>query len=222
MKSLHLSLLFLFSICILSSCIVPESTHKESIFHLLTKTSYDQNRTFNEIANRGDTGVEGNVLTFYLRQIELPYYLQENRIINRPDNAKIEFRENHRWGEPLEEGIGRVIGLNLSQLLQCPFYSVYPHRQKVGTNFEIGITINRFERVSSNKVLFDGRWQLFTNDFKNGSFPISNGMEIILVDIDTSNSRSDSINEEVMALSESLSMVAERVAVAVNSSVQTR
>jgi hypothetical protein len=76
--------------------------------------------------------------------------------------------------------------------------------------------------VSSNKVLFDGRWQLFTNDFKNGSFPISNGMEIILVDIDTSNSRSDSINEEVMALSESLSMVAERVAVAVNSSVQTR
>ena len=219
---LNASLILVFSICLLSSCIVPESTHKESIFHLLTKTSYDQNYTFNNIENQGDKGKQNKPLTFYLRQIELPYYLQENRIINRPENGKIEFRENHRWGEPLVEGIGRVLGLNLSQLLKSPFYSVYPHREKVGTNFEIGFTIHRFERVSSNKVLFDGTWQLFTNDFKNGSFPLSNGKEIILVDIDMPNSLSDTINEEVMALSESLSIVAEKVAIAVNSFIQKK
>ena len=92
----------------------------------------------------------------------------------------------------------------------------------MGTNFEIGFTIHRFERVSSNKVLFDGTWQLFTNDFKNGSFPLSNGKEIILVDIDMPNSLSDTINEEVMALSESLSIVAEKVAIAVNSFIQEK
>jgi uncharacterized lipoprotein YmbA len=201
----------------MSSCIVPESTHKESTFHLLTKTNYDQNNTITETSIEVDGANVDTVGTFYLRQIELPYYLQENRIIIRPDHGKIEFRENQRWGEPLVEGIGRVLGLNLSHLLQSSFYSVYPHREKVGTRFEISLTIHRFERVSSSKVLFEGTWQLFTNDFKNGTYPITNGKEIVFVDIDISDSNEAIVDNEVLALSETLSVVAKRVSIAIAS-----
>lgn len=215
MKYLQVYFVLVFSICFLSSCIVPESTHKESTFHLLTKTNYDKNNTISKkIIQEEEKGIS-TVGTFYLRQVELPYYLQENRIITRPDHGKIEFRENNRWGEPLVEGIGRVLGLNLSQLLKSSFYSVYPHREKVGTIFEIGLTVHRFERVSPSKVLFDGTWQLFTNDFKNGTFPILNGNEIVLIDISDANK--DGIKNEILALSETLSVVAERLSNAIAS-----
>jgi hypothetical protein len=71
--------------------------------------------------------------------------------------------------------------------------------------------------VSSSKVLFEGTWQLFTNDFKNGTYPITNGKEIVFVDIDISDSNEAIVDNEVLALSETLSVVAKRVSIAIAS-----
>jgi len=133
MKSLiPITLIPIYILCALSSCIVPESTHVKPTFHLLSKTTFDQNQTTTSSVHTKEGNNSQHGHPFYLRQIELPYYLQENRIVNRPRQGEIEFRENDRWGEPLIEGIGRVVGLNLSQILNSPFYSVYPHRKKIG------------------------------------------------------------------------------------------
>ena len=67
-----------------------------------------------------------------------------------------------------------MVGLNLSQLLNSPFYSVYPHRKKIGTEWEINITILRFERVSNNENLLEVSWEIFNLNFKNGTFPLQN------------------------------------------------
>ena len=147
----------------LSSCIVPPSTYVQPTFHLLNESTSDNNESFRQVdvfAERNQT-IEGQ--SFYLRQIELPYYLQENRIITRLQKGKIEFRENDRWGEPLVEGIGRVTGFNLSRFLQSPFYSVYPHRQKIGTQWEVGVTMLRFEKISGERVLLEASWEIFHN-----------------------------------------------------------
>ena len=90
---------------------------------------------------------------FYVRQVELPSYLQESRLVSRPQQGLIEFTENDRWGEPLEEGIARVLGLNLSKRLNALSYSVSPHRQKPSCMFELGIAVRRFEQVDSQTVL---------------------------------------------------------------------
>ena len=116
MKSLiPITLIPIYILCALCSCIVPESTHVKPTFHLLSKTTFDQNQTLIFRSTRKRVIIANIGYPFYLRQIELPYYLQENRIVNRPRQGEIEFRENDRWGEPLIEGIGRVVGLNLSQ-----------------------------------------------------------------------------------------------------------
>lgn len=208
------NIVLLFSFYLMTSCIVPQSTHRESTFHLLSKSSLDLNKSSKLNTELGDRNLAELQNTFYLRQIELPYYLQENRIINRPSSGKIEFLENERWGEPLAEGIGRVLGLNLSQMLNSPFYSVFPHRQKVGTRFEVGVNINRFERVAGSKVLFEGTWQLFANDLKKGSHPIMNGKESVLVEIHSSKNGSE-IVKEVLALSKTLHILAEQISIAI-------
>jgi uncharacterized lipoprotein YmbA len=208
------NILLFFSFCLMSSCIVPQSTHRESNFHLLSKSTLDINKTAQIGKELGDRNLTELQNTFYLRQIELPYYLQENRIINRPFSGKIEFQENERWGEPLAEGIGRVLGLNISHILDSPYYSVFPHRQKVGTRFEVGVNINRFERVSGSKVLFEGTWQLFANDFKKGSYPVMNGRESVWVEINSPNNGSETV-KEVLALSKTLQILAEKISIAI-------
>jgi uncharacterized lipoprotein YmbA len=211
MKSLiQITLIPIYILGVLSSCIVPESTHIKPTFHLLSKTTFDQNQsTAPNQLNEADNSQKGH--PFYLRQIELPYYLQENRVVNRPKQGEIEFRENDRWGEPLIEGIGRVVGLNLSQILNSPSYSVYPHRKKIGANWDISITIIRFENVSNNEVLLEASWEIFNMNFKNGTYPFRSGKVDQLVSIETSRGGDSIIKDEVVALSDSLGVLSQLI-----------
>jgi uncharacterized lipoprotein YmbA len=212
MKSLiQLTLLSLSLLCTLCSCIVPESTHVKPTFHLLSKTTFDENQTTISTSSIKDGNISQIGYPFYLRQIELPYYLQESRIVNRPNQGEIEFRENDRWGEPLIEGIGRVVGLNLSQILNSPSYSVYPHRKKIGINWEISVTILRFEHVSNNEVLLEASWEVFNMNFKNGTFPFLNGKVDRLVDIQSTVQGDSMIKDEVIALSETLGVLSQLI-----------
>jgi len=129
---------------ILASCVIPESNHVQPTYHLLS-----------ELGAEGNESLPQTEVSFYIRQVELPTYLQENRLVSRPSQGLIEFRENDRWGEPLEEGIARVLGLNLSKRLNTLSYSVYPHRKKVSCIYDLGITLQRFERIDSGAILLE-------------------------------------------------------------------
>lgn len=148
MKLLRLVHFLLLFALFLTSCIVPESTHIAPQFFLLSSSSKEEK-------------VEGlNGISFYIKEVELPSYLIDNRLVFRPHAESLEFRENIRWGEPLEEGIGRVIGQNLSDLSGSLKFSVFPHRQKVSCDWEIGITVVRFEKNSSKTVVLKAFWEI--------------------------------------------------------------
>ena len=200
---------------LLSSCIVPPSTYVKPTFHLLNESTFEKNESarLDTVFAENNQTVEGQ--SFYLRQIELPYYLQENRIITRPEKGKIEFRENDRWGEPLIEGIGRVSGLNLSKFLNSPFYSVYPHRQKIGTQWEVGITILRFEKIWGERVLLEASWEIFHVGYRNGNYPFDNNNTTIEVGIEPLPLENESVTYEVDALSKSLGILADRISRAI-------
>ena len=217
-ESIRFNLLLLCSLLTVASCIVPESTHVKPTFHLLTKNIFDKNKSIAQVTELVESNKTVSGHPFYLRQIELPYYLQENRIVSRPDESKIEFRENDRWGEPLLEGVGRVVGLNLSQLLNSSFYSVYPHRKKIGTPWEVSITILRFEKVSGSEVKIEATWEIFNLDFKNGAYPLQNGKVNKLVSIKSSAQKAQSIKDEINSLSKALTILSELISASIISS----
>ena len=145
MKTSSVNCLLLVSLLlILASCVIPESNHVRPTFHLLS-----------ELGPEGNGSLPQGEVSFYVRQVELPTYLQDNRLVSRPSKGLIEFRENDRWGEPLEEGIARVLALNLGGRLNTFSYSVYPHRKKVSCMYDLGITIQRFERIDSGAILLE-------------------------------------------------------------------
>ena len=145
MKTFNANCLLLVSfLLILASCVIPESNHVRPTYHLLS-----------ELGAEGNESLPPGEVSFYVSQVELPTYLQDSRLVSRPSEGLIEFRENDRWGEPLEEGIARVLGLNLGRRLNTFSYSVYPHRKKVSCMYDLGITVQRFERIGSEAILLE-------------------------------------------------------------------
>jgi uncharacterized lipoprotein YmbA len=199
MKTFSSSFLFLFlSLLLFVSCVIPESNHVEPTYHLLSGLHSDRNETS-----------EVNQVSFYVRQVELPSYLQGNRLVSRPKQGLIEFSEHDRWGEPLEVGIARISGLNLSKKLNTLTYSVFPHRQKPSCMFELGIAVQRFERVDSSTVLLDVLCDIHSaSDVKH--FPFTVKVEFS----DSEESRNSSL--EVLALSQALSGLCDFLAKEVN------
>lgn len=215
MKASILILISFYSLFI-SSCIVPESTHIAPNFYLLSHSNLDENYTASKILNFKDLNKSISSNAFYIKQVELPFYLDDSRIVHRTDNGKIRFFENERWGEPLEEGVGRVLGANLARALNSHFYSVFPHRKRNGVHYDISISFDRFERVSDREILLKGSWELYSKDFREGVHPLLNGQEIVSVEISEREAKNSIINE-VHALSDSLNVFAERIASSMSS-----
>jgi uncharacterized lipoprotein YmbA len=74
----HLILLSFPSLIFLGSCVVPESTHVEPDFYLLSTVLADENHTNSESEK-----------SFYINQVQLPRYLQDSRLVYRPKEESI-------------------------------------------------------------------------------------------------------------------------------------
>ena len=148
MKTL-IALLFLASTGFLTSCLIPEANHLVPDYFLLTSRVGESNNS-----------TQSDPVSFYVKEVRLPHYLQDKRLVSRPTDDTIFFRENQRWGEPLEMGISRVLGQNLSFLLNTFDYGVYPQRRKFEYSSEIEVTIERFEMISGNLVKVKAFWEV--------------------------------------------------------------
>ena len=152
MKTL-IALLFLASTGFLTSCLIPEANHSVSDYFLLTSRVGESNNS-----------TQSDPASFYVKEVRLPHYLQDKRLVSRPTDDTIFFRENQRWGEPLEMGISRVIGQNLGSLLNTFDYGVYPQRRKFEYSSEIEVTIERFEMTAGNLVKLRAFWEVNKKD----------------------------------------------------------
>ena len=199
MKAIHLSSLIAGLLFLAVSCVkvIPDSTHVEPTNYLLTETETDLPPPDADFINGA---------FFYVRPVELAPYLGSSRLVYRSAANMVTFSDTHRWGEPLEEGIGRVIGKNLSGLLGTLNYSAYPNRKKPRNDFEVGLSVERFERITGSKVLFKGTWQLFMDDklLKVGTLDESLSTNPF--------AKGSSRQEEVAALSKLLRKISERMA----------
>ena len=145
MKKFH-SLIPL-TVLALAGCIMPESNHVEPDFYLLSNTVQDQNQSkINEDHS------------FYLREIELPEYLKDSRLVVRPTSHTIKFREVDRWGEPLEDGIARVLAMNLQDQFNDSKYSIFPNRRKEGLRWDLAVSFSSFERIANDRVSIAAKW----------------------------------------------------------------
>lgn len=148
-------------ISLVGGCIIPESNHVEPEYHLLVGLSSDDNETL----HLPD-------LSFYVREVSIPPYLDDSRFARRENTSSLSYEENHRWGEPLGEGISRVVGLNLSSILGSLSYSSYPSRARNAATYEISLSVLQFERVERFKVRVVAVVEIFHRNSLQSQFKV--------------------------------------------------
>ena len=181
--------LFIFSI--FTGCIIPESNHVEPNYHLLTSLSEDENESLH---------VPG--LSFYVREVSIPPYLDDNRLARRHHASTLTYEESHRWGEPLGEGISRIVGLNLSTKFGILSYSSYPNRAKGASTYEISISILQFEKFDRDMVHVVAVIDIFHRSILQSQFKINEFIPI----------QGKGVVEETKALSAGLDRIAGAIA----------
>ena len=125
------------------------------------KTDFYQ---LDEPTNRSLTGVEkGNIIG--LGPIQLPEYINRPQIITRNSAHHMNMSEVHRWVEPLNDSIKRMLVINLSNNLNSNrIYWIPRAERQFPLELRIAIDIGRFDGQLGDKVVLESRWSIFDKD----------------------------------------------------------
>jgi uncharacterized lipoprotein YmbA len=94
-------------------------------------------------------------------------YLDRPQIVTRATAHKLELSEANMWAEPLKESIPRVIGVNLSNMLDTNRVFRIPRRnQSIPLAFRLAIGIARFDGALGDDAQLTARWTLYSRDNK--------------------------------------------------------
>ena len=110
--------------------------------------------------------------SFHVAQSEIPAYLEGSRMVKRTSANKLSYSEFHRWSETLDLAISRVVANNLSSTLNILNYSHYPNRPRPTNQYQITLTVKKFERVPAGKVVFNGSWRMFVKQEQKLILPL--------------------------------------------------
>jgi uncharacterized lipoprotein YmbA len=89
-----------------------------------------------------DSGTPGNSgPALGVGPVELPQYLRRSAMVINRDEHLLTLAEFDRWAEPLEDGITRVVALNLAMLLDTQDVQSYPWRRHAAPHFGVSLTL---------------------------------------------------------------------------------
>jgi len=99
-------------------------------------------------------------VTLGLGPITLPGYLDRDQLVTRISENRLALAENDRWGEPLEENVGRVLSQNLSRLLADDEVTRFPWPSTDRPMYQVEIDVQRFEADTARRARLVARWVL--------------------------------------------------------------
>ncbi len=144
--------LFLAGGLLLGGCkIVPEATTDPTRFYVLSPAAVAPMAT------------ETKLPAVHLRPVELASYIKAKPLIVRRGDNEIEFREYARWGEPLEQGIGRVLREELlARGAAGTVLAAGMRAYNVDYDYELTVRVLACEGTANGGVLFHAVWELAT------------------------------------------------------------
>ena len=99
--------------------------------------------------------------------LNLAGYLDRPNVVTRLTDHELQLSDFNRWAEPLKESILRVIGGNLSNMLETNRIYEIPWRNKeMPLEFRVEIDISRFDGCLGGDALLAARWTLYGRDEK--------------------------------------------------------
>ncbi len=105
-------------------------------------------------------------LSLVVGPVELAEYLNRPQMVTRQSDHELKLSEYHRWAEPLEDNVTRVLVESLSLLLATNRVVDFPSRGTQEIDFHVCVEILRFDAGPDASVNLDARWQVFKGEWE--------------------------------------------------------
>jgi len=96
----------------------------------------------------------------------MPGYLDRIQIVTRSSADQVEIAMYHRWAEPLEDGIARVLAGEIGARVPTERIVMFPWRGVVARviQYQVVVAVLRFDGRLGGDVTLDTRWRILGKD----------------------------------------------------------
>ena len=98
--------------------------------------------------------------------VKIPDYLDRVQIVTRSGGTTVQMSEYHRWSEPLDKSLERIIAQNLTDLLASDNVFLYPWPGARRVDYQVVIEVKRFDGKPGDTVRLDACWMLLSDGGK--------------------------------------------------------
>jgi uncharacterized lipoprotein YmbA len=105
--------------------------------------------------------------------IGLAAYLDRPQIVTLTGEHELRINEFERWGEPLQNGITRVITDNLGLLLSTTRVAAVTSQAFPRADYQVAIDISRFDGTTGGQAVLQARWRILSG---GGNLRVSQGI----------------------------------------------
>lgn len=99
-----------------------------------------------------------------LGPIILPELLNRQQIVTRAGASRVELADRHRWAEPLQDNIARVMREDLAILLGTEQIIFYPWSRGTGVDYQVKVEIVRFEGQGLEQAELETLWSVLDRE----------------------------------------------------------
>jgi hypothetical protein len=90
--------------------------------------------------------------------VSVPGYLDRPQIVTRPAADKIDLGEFDQWGEPLRDGISRVLAEDLARQMPSARIAVFPWRGLESFRYRVVVNVTRLDGPVGGDLVLEARW----------------------------------------------------------------
>ena len=92
--------------------------------------------------------------------VNLPVYLDRPQMVVRRAPDVIEVVELKQWGEPLRDGVTRVLAINLAHLLPDSVVIAFPWRSTEKVGRQVIVDVVQMDGPAGGVIVLDARWRV--------------------------------------------------------------
>ena len=129
----------------------------------LTACGSSPRNTYYLLTATGSHSASGETPSLGIGPVEIPEYLNRNGLVYSRQNNQLQISSQERWAEPLEDGISRVLGMNLASLLNTQNLRYFPWNPQRAPDYGIKITVLTLD-ANDRQATLVAEWLLYRPD----------------------------------------------------------
>lgn len=99
-----------------------------------------------------------------LGPLSLPDYLARTQFVTRGDGAEVIVDDYHRWAEPLDDAITRIVAVNVDNLVDGLIVVAFRSSNLVESDYRAQASIVRFDADQDGRAFLVVQWGIATPD----------------------------------------------------------